>query len=376
MSDLENPLHFKNGKFKIMQITDTQEVFKVNPDTIKLISLALDREKPDFVIFTGDQIKGYSASFKGDTKRKITSTLGKLFEPVIERKIPFTATFGNHDNNCSIEDSEQMEIYKAFPGFVFQTPRCPEDSGTFSLQIKDSNNKNDVFGLYIIDSNSKEKDGTYSPVFKEQVDWYKDERDRLFEKNGEYLPSLVFQHIPVPEIFKAIKRVKKGTKGAVEAFYSHSNEYYVLFDETLQSGGFMHESPAAPDRNCGEFEAMKEKRDVLGIFFGHDHINSFVKAVEGIDLGYTQGAGFNVYGPGKKRGVRVFILDENEPQSYRTYTVTMEELCDYKPAKPLTEFFFTHTPSSVKQVEKAAKRLGLAAAAIAAGTAFFKLMKK
>lgn len=83
MSDLENPLHFKNGKFKIMQITDTQEVFKVNPDTIKLISLALDREKPDFVIFTGDQIKGYSASFKRDTKRKITSTLEKLFEPVI-----------------------------------------------------------------------------------------------------------------------------------------------------------------------------------------------------------------------------------------------------------------------------------------------------
>lgn len=373
---MENSLCFKNGKFKIMQITDTQEVFKVNPDTVKLISLALDKEQPDFVVFTGDQIKGYSASFKGDTKRKITSTLGEIFSPVIERGIPFTATFGNHDNNCSIENSEQMEIYKTFPGFICGNPRSPHDAGTFSLQIKDSNGSNYVFCLYVIDSNSKEKNGTYSPVFKEQVEWYKTERDRLFEINGKFLPALVFQHIPVPEIFKAIKRVKKGTKGAVEAFYSHSNEFYVLFDETIKNGGFMHESPAAPDRNCGEFEAMKEKGDVLGIFFGHDHINSFVKNVKGIDLGYTQGAGFNVYGPGKERGVRVFELNESDIKQYKTHTVTMNELCNYKPSKPLTEFFFTHTPSSIKQVEKAAKKAACAAAAGALLRIMYKLVKR
>lgn len=373
---MENSLCFKNGKFKIMQITDTQEVYKVNPDTVKLISLALDKEQPDFVVFTGDQIKGYSASFKGDTKRKITSTLGEIFSPVIERGIPFTATFGNHDNNCSIENSEQMEIYKTFPGFICGNPRSPHDAGTFSLQIKDSNGSNYVFCLYVIDSNSKEKDGTYSPVFKEQVEWYKTERDRLFEINGKFLPALVFQHIPVPEIFKAIKRVKKGTKGAVEAFYSHSNEFYVLFDETIKNGGFMHESPAAPDRNCGEFEAMKEKGDVLGIFFGHDHINSFVKNVKGIDLGYTQGAGFNVYGPGKERGVRVFELNESDIKQYKTHTVTMNELCNYKPSKPLTEFFFTHTPSSIKQVEKAAKKAAYAAAAGALLRIMYKLVKR
>lgn len=359
-----------------MQIADTQEIFGVNPDTVRLISLALDREKPDLVVFTGDQIKGYSATFKGDTRRKVTSTLSEIFRPIVERGIPFTATFGNHDNNCSLENSELMEIYKAFPGFLCSVPRNERDTGTFSLPIRDSRNERDVFCLYIIDSNSKEKDGTYSPVFAEQVDWYRAERDRLCKANGKLLPSLVFQHIPVPEIFKAIKRVKKGTKGAVEAFYSHSNEYYVLFDETLESGGFMHESPAAPDRNCGEFEAMKEKGDVLGIFFGHDHVNSFVKNVDGIDLGYTQGAGFNVYGPGKKRGVRVFTLDEDDPKKYDTYTVTMEELCDYKPAKPITEFIYTHTPTSVKQVEKFAMKAACFAAAAIVITLTYKIIKR
>lgn len=138
----------------------------------------------------------------------------------------------------------------------------------------------------------------------------------------------------------------------------------------------MHESPAAPDRNCGEFEAMKEKGDVLGIYFGHDHVNSFVKNVDGIDLGYTQGAGFNVYGPGKKRGVRVFTLDESEPGKYDTYTVTMEELCDYKPAKPITEFIYTHTPTSVKQVEKFAVKAVCIAAASIVITLTYKMIKR
>ena len=373
---MENSLHFKNGKFKIMQITDTQEIHCVNPDTVKLISLALDREKPDLVVFTGDQIKGYSATFKGNTRQKITETLGEIFRPVIERKIPFTATFGNHDRDCGIGNNVQAEIYKSFPGFVSGAPRHPDDVGTFLLELKDSNNEKSIFALYLIDSNAKDKKAkAYSPVFKDQVEWYKKERDRLKAENGALLPALVFQHIPVPEIFRAIKRVKKGTRGAVEAFYSHSGEFYTLFDDTLSKGGFMHESPAAPDINNGEFEAMREKGDVLGIFFGHDHINSFVKNVDGIDLGYTQGAGFNVYGPGKRRGVRVFILDENNLRNYQNYTVTMDELCVYRPAKPLTEFFFTHTPSSVKQVEKAAKKAGVFLAAAAVCAAVIKKVK-
>ena len=135
----------------------------------------------------------------------------------------------------------------------------------------------------------------------------------------------------------------------------------------------MRESPAAPDINNGEFDAMKEKGDVLGIFFGHDHINSFVKKVDGIELGYTQGAGFNVYGPGKQRGVRIFVLKEDCLLHYDNYTVTMDELCDYKPAKPVTEFIFTHTPSSVKQVEKTAKK---AAVFLAAATVCAAVIKK
>ena len=53
-----------------MQIADLQEIPAISPDTLKLMNAALDREKPDLVVFTGDQIKGYGITFRGATARK------------------------------------------------------------------------------------------------------------------------------------------------------------------------------------------------------------------------------------------------------------------------------------------------------------------
>lgn len=47
----------KDGLFKIMQITDMQEIPKVSPDTMALLDAAIEDEKPDLVVYTGDQIK-------------------------------------------------------------------------------------------------------------------------------------------------------------------------------------------------------------------------------------------------------------------------------------------------------------------------------
>jgi predicted transcriptional regulator of viral defense system len=34
----------KNGKFKIMQITDIQEIYNVSPDTLKLLEMQLKKK--------------------------------------------------------------------------------------------------------------------------------------------------------------------------------------------------------------------------------------------------------------------------------------------------------------------------------------------
>lgn len=369
-------LHFKNGIFKIMQITDIQEDYPVNSDTIKLISLALDREKPDLVVLTGDQIQAYSACYRKDGEKKMREVINSFITPIEERGIPFCMTFGNHDDDGPVSKDTQIAIYSSYSCSRFGTPRCDDDKGTYSLQIFDSAKKKEIFNLYLIDSNKKEPDGAYSPVKKEQIEWYRKERDKLYEKCGYYLPSFVFQHIPVPEYYYGLIKCPKKEKGSVEAFKSRKNTFWKLDEKTLSDGGFMHESPAVPEINNGEFDSIKEKGDVLGLFVGHDHINSYITSFNGVDLGYCQGAGFNTYGPGDKRGVRVYTLKENDIRNYKSYTVTMGELCNYKPSKPVKEFIFTHMPSSLDEGIKLAKKFAVASGVTTAVCIFAKKLLK
>ena len=329
-------------------------------------------EKPDLVIFTGDQIKGYSKKFKKDPAI-IEGTIDTLVEPIAKRNIPFMVTYGNHDAQCGVDNRGQYKFYAKYDNFISGDLRNADDVGTADIQIYLSTEDKPVFELYIIDSHGKAKDcAGYAPGDKKQIEWYVSRREQLKAENGDYLPSLVFQHIPVPEFFDVIKKVPKGTKGAVPAYGAHENEYFVLNDETIAEGGFMLESPASPDVNTGEFEAMSEKGDVLGIYVGHDHNNSFVVKYKGVDLGYTQGAGFNVYGPGENRGVRIFELDETAPREYKTHIATFKELCGTKIKTPVKEFIYKHAPTSPRAVKPILIKVGIGIAAIAAVYAAYK----
>ena len=120
------------------------------------------------------------------------------------------------------------------------------------------------------------------------------------------------------------------------------------------------------DINTGEFEALSEKGDVLGVYVGHDHKNSYVGKVGNIDVGFTQSAGFNVYGNGKQRGVRCFVLDENDPRNYKTYTKTYEQLCDGKLDTPIKDAICRVVPTTVVMAKPMiAKALAALAAVVA-----------
>lgn len=371
-----NQLKFKDGKFKIMQIADIQENYQVNPDTIKLISLALDKEKPDLVVLTGDQIQGYSTCYLKEPEIKVKHVIDEFIAPIKERSTPFAVTFGNHDDDCKCSKDIQMKHYTSYDNCVYSEPRSEDDPGTFVLTVKNSEDK-DALAIYLFDSGKANMNGAaFPPVKKEQIEWYQEKRDSFKESLGEYLPGFVFQHIPVPEYFDAIEKVNFFTKGRVEAYKSRRNTFYRLREDALKNGGFMLEAPATPDENSGQFEALKEKGDVFAMFVGHDHNNSFYTNYQGIDLGYCQGAGFNTYGPGDKRGVRVFTFDENDVKAYETHYVTMGELCDFKPSKPLLEFVFTRCPVSPDQAITDLSRVaGLVGTVVVGAKIIKKLLK-
>lgn len=358
-------LNFRNGNFKIMQIADTQEIPAVSTDTIKLICAALDKEKPDLVVFTGDQIKGYSSYFLGEKGKKgAESAIKELIKPLEDREILFTMTFGNHDGEAALRKNEQFELYKQSPMFVYADGASEDEEATFCLNISDK------FLIYLFDTHSKNASGGYSGVNAEQLEWYRSMRDS-YEKP---LPSLVFQHIPTPEYFDVIKKVPRFTKGCVRAFGDHKNEFYTLDPHNSGLRDFMKESPAAPYENVGQIDAFLEKGEVLGVYVGHDHNNSFVANYRGIDLGYTQGAGFNVYGPGLDRGVRIFNINENG--TYETKTVTFGELCGSEVKNKAKFAIYTYAPTNVSQVVTAVKEAAIVTAAVASAVGIIKTIKK
>lgn len=333
-------LSFKNETFKIMQIADTQEGAKVSPDTIDLINAALDRENPDLVVYSGDQIWG-KTSFNG-SREKVTKVLDTLTKPVRERKIPFTVCFGNHDRQVGLTNEEQFEIYKSFDYFVGESVQGIDGVANHVIEIKDGDELK--FLLYLIDSHSSVTIG-YDHVHENQIEWYRKTRDEYQQKYGRLIPSVVIQHIPLCEIFELLTEVKKSTKGAVRGFRTHANRFYVLNRDRVNKDGFMKESPADPQENSGEFAAFKEKGEVLGVYFGHDHNNSFNGKVDGIDLGYTQGAGFHVYGPGKDRGVRIIELKKNG--TIDTYDLRFKNLVGNKVKEPLRYAIFQIMPTNM-----------------------------
>ena len=364
-------LRFRNGNFRIMQIADTQEASIVSADTLRLLNAAIEKEKPDLVVFTGDQLKGYSASFKGEkNKDAVINAIRTLLRPLENNSVPFAVTFGNHDGEAFLCNREQFEVYKSSPCCVYDDEFAAiNDRGTFCLEIKNAEGEAKAL-VYLFDTHNKSVDGSYGAVMPYQLDWYRAKRDSY----ASPLPSFVFQHIPTPEYFDVIKKVRRFSKDCVRAYGSHKNEYYVLDPHNSRVGDFMGESPAAPFVNPGEIDAFLEKKEVKGVFVGHDHNNSFVTDYKGISLCYTQGAGFNVYGPGLDRGVR--IIDVSEDGSFDTKQVRLREVCGEEVTKKGKYYFYKYAPTSVSGVATFVKEAAITAAALTAGVKIIKAIAK
>lgn len=339
-----------NGKLKIMQITDMQEVPNISRDTIALLEAAIESEMPDLVVFTGDQIKGYGVTYKGmgeELENEVAAVLDKLLKPVTSRGIPFAVTFGNHDRQVGISNKDQFNnIYKKLGNCIGKQAEGIDGGGTYNIPIYSSDGTKIVNNIYLFDSGTDAKGGGYEPFDESIIKWYKKTRDELKDEAGNYVPSIVFQHIPMDEYYKVLKRVSRFTKGAVRAFRTHKNEFYLIGD-TCNKDDVLLEPPSVPNANTGEFDSISECGDVMAVFVGHDHKNSFVGTYNGVDLGFTQSSGFNVYGNRTKRGVRIIELDENNPKEYKTYTRTFDELVGKKVSRPVFDFVSFLAPETM-----------------------------
>ena len=328
-----------DGKFKIVMINDTQDTDKTIKDTVKLIKSSLDKAKPDLVVLVGDNIAGF---WLGVDEEKVAKAIDNIVGPINDLNIPFAVVFGNHDQESGVSKEKQMQMYMSYENCIaVDEGSSISNCGTYNLLIKDSKGNKNIFNIWMIDSGTSAKGGGYQSVNADQIAWYEKTSTELKSKNdGKPLPSLLFQHIPVPEIYDLCTVVPKETKGAIQGYRTNSKSYYVL--DTKKAEGKLLEAPCSPDSNSGEFAAWVKQGDILGAYFGHDHVNDLKGTFDGIDLGYTPGAGFYQYGNGVYRGVRTFELNENDLQNYKTEVLYYKDTVSSKAGTTINDSVFSN----------------------------------
>ena len=332
-ADEEKKLTFgEDGKFRILQINDFQDRGETNETSLEFLNAVLDKYEPDLVVLVGDQLSVNS------TAEEIKKALYNQLMPMQERGIPFIFTFGNHDlDHVNIMSAQQQgEYYRSFSYCYANTDGA--DAGTYNTVIYSNDGTEPLLNIYMMDTGHWVGDGMNCGITEEQLEWYKQTSNSLKTLNGgEVVPSLVFQHIPVKEIHKLLKEVPAGTPGALKAKYE--DKYYVLDENADWIGdrNVMRETPASehPSITTGQYEAWVEQGDIIGAYFGHDHVNTFVGRTEdGIVLGYNGGFGFAAYGDPGERYARIYDFDADDVENYTQQTIYYTQTVVEEPAEP------------------------------------------
>ncbi|MDP4237840.1 MAG: metallophosphoesterase family protein [Bacteroidota bacterium] len=283
-----NPLKFNSaGTFKIVQFTDTHICYSRLDNSMKTIEAmraVLDLEKPDFVIFTGDNI----------TDLPLKEGLQLLVEPVVTRHIPYIMLFGNHDTepNMKISREELGKMTRELPGYYNIKPaKHIKGVNNYLVEVKNANSQKTEALLYCMDSNDYDSIAgkkAYAGFSSDQVEWYRKNSKEQTNNNQQHpIPSLAFFHIPLLE-------------------------YADLSDKSTSYIGMYKEKPCPPVVNTGMFAAMVKCGDVMGCFAGHDHDNDFVFNKFGIYLGYGRFTGSNNTYTHYENGARVIVLQQGQ----------------------------------------------------------------
>ena len=284
--------------FRIMQIADAHlDYLHDGPPeewTLKLISDAIDSQKPDLVISTGDLVSSQVSE----------ETLRGFCKFMAEKKQRWAFVFGNHDAEYGAPVKALEEILLADPYCIYE-PGEPNIKGDGNYVINIFNKNGRIqWSFYMLDSgrsNQTRRIGGWDYIDCSQVYWYVRTRDDINARYGPH-SSLFFFHIPLPE-YEEVWRTK--------TCYGSKNE-----------------NICAPKINSGLFTAMLEDEGVKGVFVGHDHTNDFVGDLYGIRLCYGRGTGYQHLGRGGYgkegflHGVRVIDCEislEKKRPDYTTY---------------------------------------------------------
>lgn len=330
-----------DGNFKILVLADVQDGSGVKPDEVAFLNSVLDYSKPDLVVFAGDNI--CSSDY---------ADFDSVLNPLVERGIPFTLVYGNHDAEYAfgpkidemveagskrVEATEKykeelLSMYQAYDGcLAYDADASLHGCATHNLPILTSDGSKVGFNLWLVDSgdyayNAQGEKLGYDWVRADQIEWYGNVRDELkAENDGSLVPSMMFQHIIPKEAVEKIYLNSFVQLGDLTINFSDGSSTTVIPDMT-KFDGYIFEKSCPGVSSDGQWQSLVDGGDVLGVCVGHDHVNNFVADIDGVDLIQTPGCTYESYYNDMFQGARVIEINEDNPWEYSTYNITTSEL--------------------------------------------------
>lgn len=276
------------------------------------------------VVFTGDQINGQGSSW--DEK----SVLPIWLEPIVRRKLPWAAIFGNHDSESGfLSRREQMTLLQQYPYSLCRPGRATiHGEGNFDVPVRSPyDGSTALLSLWFFDSGNHAPFSILHPLDKLRYDWVRDDQiDWFRERSREYAavprpykppanvsssmerrrssshslrpPGIVFVHIPVPEAFDEVDSDAHGNGLVI----GERQEKHSLLGAQLHRGLF----DAAV--------LQRKEPDASGVqlfVHGHMHNNEDCRRVRGMWICFGGGASYAAYGKlGFQRRARVFRVSD------------------------------------------------------------------
>ena len=278
----------EDGSFRVLILADLHMNASgdaTNVQEVKdRVEFLVDKEKPNLVIFTGDNTIGSS------NEEKLRANIDAIAGYLEENQIPWCHVYGNHDYEGALSNEAQQEIFESYEYCISKDVDGISGVGNYVHAVYKADG---TIGsvIYLLDSGSYASGGGYDFIKDDQIEWYRETSMLLQEYNGgNVIPALMAFHIPLKENNDA---------------YNNRNNTDIVYEWNGQK----NEAICSSNTDTTLLETIFERGDIKAIVTGHDHINDYMFNYKGVKLTNSPNISDLTYYNAEVQGGRVFDLN-------------------------------------------------------------------
>ena len=185
----------EKNEFRILQLGDIhQSQSDIHEEHFKVMDRTINASKPDLIVLNGD-------IFTFADKHVVK----KVFQYFDDKNIPWTYTFGNHDDQGYYADTYIQRLLGGnikrtqYKNVLFKNLEDDDVTGRSNFVINVKSGDEVKYQVYCLDSNNYNFDTMgYDIVHQDQIDWYERMVNYSKEKYGN-VKSSMYLHIAPPE---------------------------------------------------------------------------------------------------------------------------------------------------------------------------------